>query len=199
MIRFVCLIALGGSALGLQEDATPSEQEREKDVYRIYSLLMTNPRTSHGADNNPRYLIASATTRLEAAERPCVRPPKEREAEFQEVLADFELRKATPRTLERQLSIRKPYKLLTAEEVNAFQKERGWPKPDPQKSDPRFEGVTDLFTFYDVYFSKNGRLALTAVSSYCGGLCGLREWKVFEKLATGQWQERNWVTCSVIS
>ena len=174
------------------------ERERERDVYKIYSLLMTNPPTSHGADDNPRYLI-DTTTRLRSAQ-PCVRPPKEREVEFAEVLADLEIRKSTPRTLKRQLSIRKPYELLTAEQVTAFQSERRWPKPTHRTSDARFEGVTDLFTVSDVYFSKNGRLALTALSSFCGGLCGQHQWKILEKLPTGEWQERpSWITCRTIA
>jgi hypothetical protein len=59
---------------------------------------------------------------------------------------------------------------------------------------------TDLFTFSDVYFSKNGRLALTAMSSWCGGICGQHQWKVPEKLPTGEWQELPaWVACSTIA
>ena len=185
MLRFVCLMALCGAAPAFQEDTTPSGGERENDVYRIYSLLMTSPRTSHGADNNPRYLVAE-TARSEAAQQPCVRPPKE-------------ARKATSRTLRRQLSIRKPYELLTAEQVKAFQNEREWPRPNPKGPDARFEGVTDLFILSDVYFSKNGRLAMTAVSSWCGGLCGQHEWKVLEKLPTGVWQAQPWITCFTIA
>jgi hypothetical protein len=125
IFRCVCLIAMCSLARGFQEDA--NTLERERDVYKIYSLLMTNPPTSHGADDHPRYLI-DTTTRLRS-DQPCVRPPKEREVEFAEVLADLEIRKSTPRTLKRQLSIRKPYELLTAEQVAAFQSERLWPKP----------------------------------------------------------------------
>jgi hypothetical protein len=73
-------------------------------------------------------------------------------------------------------------------------------KPTHRTSDARFEGVTDLFTVSDVYFSKNGRLALTALSSFCGGLCGQHQWKILEKLPTGEWQERpSWITCRTIA
>jgi hypothetical protein len=68
------------------------------------------------------------------------------------------------------------------------------------KARPQYEGVTDIFTFSDVYFSKNGRLALTALSSWCSGLCGQHQWKVFEKLSTGEWREQpSWVRCFTIS
>jgi hypothetical protein len=198
VLRFVCLMALCGAAPAFQNDTTPSGRERENDIYRIYSFLMTSPRTSHGADDNPRYLVAEST-RSETAQQPCVRPPKDREAEFREVLTDFEARKATPRTLKRQLSIRKPYEFLTVEQVKTFQNERDWPRPNPRRPNAQFEGVTDLFILADVYFSKNGRLAMTAVSSWCGGLCGQHEWKVLEKLPTGVWQVQPWITCFTIA
>jgi len=43
------------------QDASSANSEREKDVYAIYSSMLTNPRTSHGPDNNERYLIAPTT------------------------------------------------------------------------------------------------------------------------------------------
>ncbi|HLK64694.1 MAG TPA: hypothetical protein VKU19_14715 [Bryobacteraceae bacterium] len=186
MIRILCLMALACGALAFQDSA--SAQDREKDVYRIYSLLMTNPQTSHGPDNNPRFLIA-VTTRSPLPGEPCVRP-REREAEFQEVLADFQARKATARTLQRQLMISKPYVLLSEDQVNAFRN---------KQNVPEFQGVTDVFTLGDVYFSKNGRLALTGISSWCGGLCALELWKVLTKLPSGEWQELPWVTCTSIA
>jgi hypothetical protein len=41
-------------------------------------------------------------------ETPCVQPPKEREADFHEVLTDYERRKVTQRQLKQALSISKP-------------------------------------------------------------------------------------------
>jgi hypothetical protein len=170
--------------------------EREKEVYRIYSLLMTNPRTT-GPGDNSRYLI-SAMTRVQH-EMPCVRPPRDYKAEFAEVLADFKTRRATTRVLKRDLSLSKPYELLSAEQGEAFEKERGWPNPEAGEPNPLFKDVTDVFTFSDVYFSKNGRLALTAISSWCGVLCALHQWKVLRKFPTGEWQEQPWVYCYTIS
>ena len=56
-----------------------------------------------------------------------------------------------------------------------------------------------LFTLSDVWFSRNGKLALTAISTFCGSLCGQHRWKVFEKMPDGEWQERNWITCFTIA
>ncbi len=191
MLRFSLLLALCWTMTGAEGNA---RFKREKEVYRIYSLLMTNPRTS-GAGDNSRYLISATTRVWDEDEKPCVRPPRDNKAEFAEVLADFKTRRATTRVLKRDLSLSRPYELLTAEQVEAFEEERPWPKQQVSKPNPLFKGVTDVFTFSDVYFSKNGRLALTAISSWCGGLCGLHQWKVLKKLPTGEWQEQPWVYC----
>jgi hypothetical protein len=70
----------------------------DKDVYLIYSRMLANPRTSHGPDNNERYLIADRTAPPHPAE-PCIVPPKERQKEFREVLSDYLHRKGEPREL----------------------------------------------------------------------------------------------------
>lgn len=183
------------TAHGFQQDT-----DREKDVYAIYSLMLTNPQTSHGADNNKLYLIA-ATTAPGVPKEPCIGPPKEREADrgadFREVLADFQQRQATQRQLSRALSISKPYVLLSADEVREFQEARA-PKP-PGSVAERFQGVTDLFTLSDVYFNQRRTLALTAISSWCGSLCALYQWKVFERIAGGAWEDTKWPACFTIA
>jgi hypothetical protein len=191
MLRLVCLFLVFGAASGFQQDT-----EREKDVYRIYSLIFTSPGTSHGPDKNPRYLIAEKT--LPPSSLPplgCVSPPANRTAEFQEVVADYEKRKNSPRTLKRNLSLAKPYDLLNQDEVTAFREARF----SGTRPDPRFENVTDLLQLGDVYFSRNGKLALSALSTYCGGLCGQWRWNVLEKTPEGEWRELEWVTCSTMA
>jgi hypothetical protein len=69
--------------------------------------------------------------------------------------------------------------LLTDNEVRAFSEERM--RPFAQQDD-RFRGVSDYFTLSDVYFNQGRTLALTALSSWCGGLCAQSQWRVFEKL-----------------
>jgi hypothetical protein len=43
----------------------------DRDVYAIYSLMLTNPKTSHGQDTNPRYLIADTTVPRGAGDAVC--------------------------------------------------------------------------------------------------------------------------------
>jgi len=181
---------------GFQPQAGSTDSEREKDVYAIYSLMLANPKTSHGPYDSDRLLI-QMTTRPASVQLSCMRPPKQREAEFGEVLAEFERRKDTPRQLKPQFSIPKPYMLLSADEVNAFVAERGLSTGRPGQSE-MFRGVSDYFTLSDVYFNQNGRLALTALSSWCGGLCAQSQWRVFEK-HDGKWQELRWGLCAAIA
>jgi hypothetical protein len=106
------LLIVCTAAHGFQQDSRPTDSEREKDVYAIYSLMLTNLQTSHGPYISDQYLIAM-TIGPGHPQEPCVRPPKERQADFKEVLADFERRKATPpRELKESFSISKPYMLL---------------------------------------------------------------------------------------
>ena len=74
-----------------------------------------------------------------------------------------------------------------------------WPAPEPRATDERFRGVTDVFTLSDVYFNGRQTLALTAIASWCGGLCALYQWRVLEKVAEGKWEERPWVGCMTIA
>jgi hypothetical protein len=183
-------------AKGFQQGVA-SDSQREKDVYAIYSLMLTRPQTSHGPDDNERYLIAAMTAPPRPRE-PCVRPPEEREAEFKEMQTEYERRKAVPRELKPAFSISKPYALLSRDEAQTFIQSR-MPEPGHGAQPEEFKGVTDLFTLSDVYFNRRGTLALTGISTFCGGLCGLFQWKAFEKLDTGEWEERRWTTCTAMA
>ena len=195
MLRFACSWVIGCvAANAFQPQAGSADPEREKDVYAIYSLMLTNPRTSHGVDNNERLLIGM-NTKPPSVQLSCMRSPKDKEAEFREVLADYEHRKTIPRQLKPPLSVPKPYMLLTDDEVRAFSEERL--RPFAQQDD-RFRGVSDYFTLSDVYFNQAGTLALTALSSWCGGLCAQSQWRVFEKADNDRCVERQWGLCATI-
>jgi hypothetical protein len=69
--------------------------------------MLTNPTTSHGPYDTDRLLI-QMTAKPPSAHPSCVRPPKDKEAEFREVLADYERRKTTSRQPKPLFSIPKP-------------------------------------------------------------------------------------------
>ena len=169
------------------------QPDREKDVYAIYSLLLTNPQTSHGPDNNAKYLILDTTVAVVPAQ-PCLDAKGERRERITEILKDFETRKNARRKLQRDLKLSKPYELLTESEAKQFRNRNA----NPEWS-IRFAGVTDLFSFSDVYFDKAGTLALTYISSWCGSLCALFQWKLLEKKADGSWKESPGVGCVAVA
>src|ERR1700690_744424 len=111
MHRFTYLLMSCPITYGFQKKTNAVDSEREKDVYAIYSLMLTPPQTSHGPDDNERYLLA-ATTAPGVPQVPCVRPPMEHEADFREVLVDYENRKSTPPEPAPLFSLRKPYALV---------------------------------------------------------------------------------------
>ena len=71
--------------------------------------------------------------------------------------------------------------------------------PTVAQRDDRFRGVSDYFTLSDMYFNQAGTLALTALSSWCGGLCAQSQWRVFEKADNGRWVELQWGLCGTIA
>lgn len=176
--------------------------KQQTDVDAIYSLMLLHPETSHGPDNNSIYLIRDNTV-PGTPQEPCVRPPDSEAARWAEVMADFAQRQNIPRKLEPTFHISKPFQLLSTAECDAFRRAKGRLSPPlpsaPPVTEERFQKATDLFSLTDVYFDRNHTLALTAISTWCGSLCGRYAWKVFEKGKDGKWEARDWITCTAMS
>ncbi len=189
--RWCALFVACAAASAFQKgDAPSADAARRADVYAIYSVLLTNPETSHGPDDNEIYLI-EGTTVPGSPREPCVRAPAGHAARFAEVLADFERRQDMPSTLERALQITKPYRLLNGDGVQEF---------IAAHTSPGAPKVSDLFRLSNVYFDRDRTLALTAISTWCGdGLCGLFSWKLLEKTKDGSWSEIRSAGCSAIA
>ena len=196
MFRYGGMLLLGlFSPRSFPQEIAYADLEQVTDTYTIYSLLLTNPTTA-GLDTNERYLIAPTTVPGDP-QILCVVPPKGREAEFKEVLADYDKRKNTPFPLKPLFQITKPYVILTDDEVKAFTTERLVGSKNKPR-DERFGGVTHLFRLGNVYFNPKRTLAMVQLSTWCGSLCGKWDWRVFEKV-DGKWEERRWVRCGVVS
>ena len=163
--------------VGLATTGVPLSAEEHANIYAIYSLMMTNPDTSHGPSTDDVYLISDRTRPAVPAE-PCVRVPPQYQAAYQEILDEYHRRKDKPVKLERDLNIAKPYELVNDDHVISLS----------SKS-------RDVFYLGDVYFNKSHTVVLTAISTHCGPLCGQSLWKVFEKSSSGRWEERPWVGC----
>jgi len=193
MHRLVGILLTVTSVAGAYPQA--SNDSRQADIYAIYSSLMSNPPVG---SQNPVYAIvaltrpamAPTTTTMGAAMgQPCITPRPEQAARWIEILADYHERIDKPPTLVRQLNIAKPYFLISQEEAAAFgaahRENRPPPKVPPPPApplDPKFNGVTSIFALSDVWFSKDGTLALTGITDF-----SFSRWRLFEKNADGKW------------
>src|SRR5260370_22314708 len=76
MLRYSVILIIGcAAASGFQQTTNATADfERRADIYAIYSLMMTEPKTTHGPDNNEIYLIRDTTVPGTPPE-PCVRVP----------------------------------------------------------------------------------------------------------------------------
>lgn len=182
------VIACFGVSVFAQQGAAPKVDARQSDVYAIYSQMLTPLHTSHGADDNEIYLIGGITVPAYPAE-PCVQVPSDRAERFAEVLADYRARKDIFATLKPAFQVAKPYRLLRTANIEEFEDLRT----------RLSEKVSDFIQLTDVYFDHGRTLALTALSTWCGGLCGHHQWRVFEKDAEGRWQERRWASCVTVA
>jgi len=99
--------------------------------------------------------------------------------------------------LERAFNITKSYQLLDADEVKEFVAIHSLRRTRDPNPNELFQKTSDLFTLSDVYFNQSRTLALTAVSTFCGSLCGSVTWKIFQKTSKGRWEEKPWVFCGL--
>jgi hypothetical protein len=187
LLATTLLAVLDGSA------ASPEE-------YDIYSGVLAHPTFSHPGENRI-YLIADTTGLTYSVQDPrtCIQVPAAYQRQFQEVLADYDRRKNERNRLTRAFHLEKPYELLSEEDAREFVRERFYGNRSGETGRARFAQAIDLVRLSNVYFSRDRTLALTAMSSYCGGLCGLQAWRIFEKTGQGKWIERKWTTCLTIS
>ena len=107
----------------------------------------------------------------------------------------------------------RPYKLLTAEEMQEFRNDRmqefrAATRNQPGlrevilggSANPKFAGAKDLFEFSRVYFNQSRTIAVTFVSIYSSPLAGSWHWTALEKTPDGRWQVRpDWVRCMAVA
>jgi hypothetical protein len=183
------LLAVYAAIIAQQPEGTPVEAVRREDVYAIYSALMTNP-PSRARTASTVYLIAintvSGSTLSGNPPQPCTRLLPEYADKWNEILTDYQARKGKPDVLEPLLKLAKPSVLLTDGEAREFR--AGLDPMYQNPRNPRFQNAQEMYSLGTVYFDRSHTLALTAVSSYCGSLCGMSGWRVFEKTFAGQWQ-----------
>jgi len=190
------------------------------DNYAIYSnLISMSPVVRSGPGNVPTddeiYLI-EATTRTSREgfgssggrsmepSAACIRVPAADEAEFQEILADYNLRKDNAVKLTKQFAFSKPYQLLSTDEagkflldaLNSTPQVRVPSLPAPVNPNPLYQKSKRVFRLGDVYFNKGRTLALLYFSVYTTTMDWNGGWRAFRKASSGAWEiNRSWATC----
>lgn len=184
---------------------------RDVDAYAVYAALLAD--LPEGSANKSFAIEPQTTPAMPDSPfgpQPCIVPPSQYDNRWTEVLADYRARVSTPVTLVRELNLSKPYFFLTQAETDAFRTTRrsaGFnvslptrgnstaptsppatpPVNPPSMLDPKFEGVTHIFSLSDVYFSNDRTLALTGIRNWCGFLCASARWRIYSKTASGGW------------
>ena len=119
---------------------------------------------------------------------PWVRPPAEAAARFAEVMADYERRKTS--RCSRTCLLSRNLTGCDGDEVDVIRE--GHSAADVRTRDGIAQGKQPSLS--DVYFDRTARSALTAISTWCGGLCADvsmgRSWR---KRRKGGRQTRPWV------
>lgn len=202
--RRLGLILLAATVAGFsfaqqQPPAAPPDpihsDERLKDVYAIYSLLMPGAVfTNMGPDKNQQWAIADTTITIDdmspaLAPDAALRAPEFMKQSFREALGSFRILQHNHLPIIRAFHLDRPYVLLTDADVAAFRTARSSATPDSDEAQ-KYSAYPGINFFSDVYFDTQRSAALVYRLDWCGSLCSQGEWIYLEK-RDGAWVVRS--------
>jgi hypothetical protein len=179
----------------------PMPGDRAQDSYAIYSQLLKGGPIEWRDVDRKQWLIEGTTNavRLDVdcraentgmSPRGGVKAPEDRQAEWNEILADYDQHCHDVIELEREnFRTDLPVRLLNAEDKRRF---------DPQKPSAEFADGAGLHQFTQVFFNANHTLAAVKEGMWCGTLCGNWTWVVLER-RQDRWVMLPWIVQSEIS
>ena len=193
----------------------PMPADRAAAAYAIYSQLLPGNQIEWGDVARTQWLVEAATKAV-PLDASCatggmmnphsdVRAPAERQAEFAEVLADFDAHCHDRYLLEgSRFQVKVPVRVLDEDSQKRYV--AGVMHYLPPANDimrapatpDEFKGAAGMHSFTAVYFNHAHTLALTEIGMYCGGLCGNWRWVVLERKG-GSWRVLPWVSSYTIS
>jgi hypothetical protein len=185
----------------------PMPGNRTQDAYAIYSQLLKSGPIEWRQVSRKQWLLedatnaialdvachpASPTVSAEMNPHDAVEAPKDRQAEWNEVLTDYDQHCHDVIRLDvKSFRTELPVRLLNAEDQQLFMK-------NPARPPAEFADGGGLHRFTEVFFNTNHTLALVEQGMWCGSLCGNWTWVVLE-YREGRWQKLPWVTMSAVS
>ena len=165
------------------------------DSYAIYSLLMPGvPFAGMSPAQAPHLAIAGTTVSIEqmnpaiAPDSELQPPPNNQEA-FSEAVQDFHTRRYERIHLEHQLTLDRPYTLLSADDVAELRKTLAGIDPGSQLQD-KWAGYPGITYFSEVYFNSAHTAALVYMNNFCANPCANGQWIYLEKNGD-QWVRRS--------
>ena len=187
MIRSIGILIMIAGAF---QQNPPAEAQRHQDVYAIYSAMMSYPPSLiyKNDDILATVLAIESVTTPAMLNTPCITPPPALADRWTEVLADFNARKDSPRTLERDLKILNPYVYLKPDELSNYVNPQKTPLAEAL-AETEVKDRKEVFTLSDVYFNKDRTLALSGVRVRCGTMCFSSQWRIYEKQSNGEWSQ----------
>jgi hypothetical protein len=204
MKKLVLVLLACGLIDAAPQAVTGSETTRREDVQAVYTALIKSSDLTYLISSKAEVPASGAIRRMSLES--CVALPQAYASDWTEILAAFRASSGNE-LFPADLKLTRPYKLLTAEEVQEFRDDRmqalrvaGRNQPLGGTSNPKFAGAKELLEFSPVYFNQNRTLAVTFVSSYSSPRSGSWHWTVLEKSPDGRWQERpQWVRCQAVA
>jgi hypothetical protein len=185
----------------------PMPGDRADDSYAIYSQLLKSGPIEWRDASRRQWLIEETTNAIPfdvscypASEgspmamnpHDAVKAPEDRQAEWNEVLADYDQHCHDEIQLDREsFRTELPVRLLNDEDKHAFMK-------DPLRPPAEFADGAGLHQFTEVFFNANHTLALVEEGMWCGSLCGNWTWVALER-REGRWTVLPWVHTFVVS
>lgn len=176
----------------------PIPQDRVADSYVIYSQLLPGDEIEWGNAQRSFWLIEDIT-KAEPPDTPCaavgmmnphsaIQAPEPRQADFAEVLADFDTHCHEQYLIDAsEFHLKLPVRVLDEEAKKRFVSHvAGYMPPQnnimqaPPTPD-EFKGAAGMHSFTAVYFNRMHTLAMTRIGMYCGGFCGNWRWVVLER------------------
>jgi hypothetical protein len=137
-----------------------------------------------------QYLLAKEPSNRHL-ERECVSVPKEKRESYESLFADYQNLQQHPVSVAPHLSLDKPYRVLTQEDVQRVQ---SCSQGVRSACEDQFSFAPGIVYLSNIAFNADRSLALVWVYNWCGGLCGKGAWHVLAK-TDGRWVEEHVVRC----
>lgn len=162
----------------------------ESDAYAVYSAIL--PLNWTRGDAKVKSPVIQIETR---AYEMCLKPEDESRKLLSEAISNYVEQNKKTWQLQRQFSLKKPYKLLTSEKLETIIK-RGW----WDEFYKRYPGSGGYLELSAVGFNRDKTIAVVYMGRHCGGECGFGTFYELQKIK-GKWEPLKWrgSSCSWVS